>query len=271
MLRFKTIFAAVLLTEIFVSAAAWAEDAVLTVFVVRHAQRGPRALWPAEDRGKHMIGELLDGAYSTPPGEESITPLGEKQCALLGRWLKERYRFDGKVFASPSFRTVQTAAAILAAISPDLEIIPEPRLRKFTEFEMPREYAAELAKRFPGRIASPEKVESCRVSGEIPSGSAKKRTDALVRGLVFGGKTGQVLLVGHSSSLPGLIRALNDLAASPDVAIEPPARVVNCCLYVFEFDRDGRAIRISDDTANYLGEELMTSNFRKKPKSAKGK
>ena len=271
MIRFKPLFAVVLLAAVFVPAAVRAGDAVLTVFVVRHAQRGPRHLWPAEDREKHMIGELLDGAYSPPPDEQSITPLGEKQCAQLGRWLRERYHFDGRVFASPSFRTVQTAAAILAAISPDLEIIPEPRLRKITEREMPAEYAAELAKRFPGRIAPVGDAETCRISGEIPSGSAKERIDALVRGLVFGGKTGQVLIVGHSSTLPGLIRALNDLAAAPGVAIKPPARVVNCCLYVFEFDRDGRAVRIADDTANFLGKELITDNFRKKTKYAKGK
>ena len=60
----------------------FAEETALTLYVTRHAQRGPRTQWPEADREKTVIGEMIDGKI-VRVNENTITPLGEKQCQLL--------------------------------------------------------------------------------------------------------------------------------------------------------------------------------------------
>jgi len=66
---------------VFIAVAVFAGDG-LTIYVTRHAQRGPRTEWKEEDKTKYTVGEMIEGIYVNPE-EDSITPLGELQCNAL--------------------------------------------------------------------------------------------------------------------------------------------------------------------------------------------
>lgn len=257
-----------ILTIIFLAAGAFlaAEDETARiVFVTRHAQRGPRAKWPEPDREKQTAGEYLDGKYQPPAGEDSITPLGEKQGALLGAYLKKQYAFNGKVYASPAFRTMQTAFCIVSVIDPSLKIIPEPGLQGLGKRKTPGKglVSSELERRFPGRVIHADFPEEWQLAGEDAK-QLQARMQSFVSALLAREKASQILLVGHSSSLPSLIRALNSLAPDGKTAVSPSAdNVLNCCLFVFRFDRENRLIGVSLETDRYFDPSMMTSNFRK--------
>lgn len=241
------------------------DEAAQIIFVSRHAQRGPRAKWSAEDREKPTSGEYLDGKYLRPAGEDSITPLGEKQSALLGAYLKKQYGFNGRVFASPRFWTMQTACGIVSAINPSLKIVPEPLLQGLGKAKTPGKglTSEELERRFPGRVTHADYPETWRIANENPA-MLQERMNTFVRDLLAREKASQILIVGHSSSLPSLIRALNALAVDKKLVIEPTSnRILNCCLFVFRLDKEGKVIGISLETDRVFDDAMKTSNFKR--------
>ncbi len=249
------------------------EDAVLKLYVTRHAQRGARANWPEADRGKNVCGDLIDGKVSVPR-EDSITPLGEKQCVLLGQYLK-KLGFNGKVFASPCYRTMQTAVCTVKAIGPSIRIIPEPGLQGGGNRKAPAKgmSVAELVKRFPGMVQEVELPEFWKIANETTAEQRNARMEKFLDDLLKKEPAGQILLVGHSSTLPSLIIAINKRMTDKRLVIPHyPAYVVNCCLYVYHFNRNGEVVDASLENYNYLPEDMITNNFsplKKLPPPAK--
>lgn len=242
----------------------YGEDAVLTLYVTRHAQRGPRNLWPEADRKKAIRGDVIDGKILLP-SETSITPLGENQCALLGAYLK-KIGFNGNIYASPAYRTMQTAVCIADGIDPARKVIPEPGLQEGGNRNAPAKgmSIADLEKRFPGKIIKVDLPEYWMLANEFTAEQRNARMEKFLDGLLAKEKTGKVLLVGHSSTLPALIIALNKKVVDKRLIIPHyPGYVVNCCLYVFKFDKEGKITDVSLENAEYLPEEMLTNNFAK--------
>ena len=245
------------------------EDAALTLYITRHAQRGPRSQWPEADREKNVIGDLIDGKVVRPK-ENSITPLGEKQCRLLGEYLK-KLGFRGKVFSSPTLRTMQTAVCTVRAIDPAIKVIPEPRLQEGGNRKAPARgiTVAELMKRFPGNVQEVELPEFWQYANETTAEQRNERMKKFLDDLLKKETSGQVLLVGHSSTLPSLIIAVNQRMTDKRLVISHyPEYVVNCCLYVYRFDKDGKVIDATLENWNYLPEEMQTSNLSPRKKIA---
>ncbi len=256
----KTLLCGILLFSM--TLVIYGEDAVLTLYVTRHAQRGPRNLWPEADRKKAVRGDVIDGKMALP-SETSITPFGENQCALLGAYLK-KIGFTGRIYASPSYRTMQTAVCIADALDPAQKVIPEPDLQEGGNRKAPEKgmSLAELEKRFPGKITKVELPEYWKLANEFTAEQRNARMEKFLDSLLAKEKTGKVLLVGHSSTLPSLIIALNKKAVDKRLVIPHyPGYVVNCCLYVFKFDKEGNITDISLENAEYLPEDMLTNNF----------
>ncbi|MBQ7651679.1 MAG: histidine phosphatase family protein [Victivallales bacterium] len=236
------------------------EDAFRTIYITRHAQRGPRKLWPEADRGTRVLGEVVDGVYE-PTTEDTITPLGEKQCQKLGKYLESK-GFHGKVYASPRFWTMETAVGIVNAISPDLKIVPVPNLQSQAVRLVPADsyISTELERRFPGRVIHVDYPRKWLLSGEIDRSKMIARMEKVLAELLSKDK-GDMLIVGHSSSIPGLLHALNArrIADVPELTTEG---LLNCCLYVCKLNERDEVISASW-TIDFLPKEMQTSNFVK--------
>ncbi len=241
--------------------AAW-EEPVLTIYITRHAQRGPRSKWAEADRTKQMVGEFLDGKY-IPPSGDSITPLGVKQCELLGAYLK-KLNFKGKVYSSPNFRAMQTAVVTTNAIDPKLQIIPEPGLQSGGNRKEPAKgmSCGELQKRFPGKVVSVEMPEKWQLAGEFTADDRYKRMDKFFNELLKKEPKGEVLLVGHSSTIPSLLGVLNKRIVDRRLHVNA-YYVWNCCLHIFKLDKNGKVVFSSVENYNYLPEDMRTQNFGK--------
>ena len=241
--------------------AAW-DEPVLTIYITRHAQRGPRSQWPEADRKKQMVGEFLDGKYQ-PPSGDSITPLGVKQCELLGAYLK-KLNFKGKVYSSPNFRAMQTAVATTNAIDPAIKIIPDPGLQSGGNRKEPAKgmSCAELQKRFPNKVVSVEMPEKWLLAGEFTAEDRNKRMEKFLNDLLKKETRGEVLLVGHSSTIPALITVLNKRLVDRRLHVNA-YYVWNCCLHIYKFNKEGKVIFTSVENFKYLPEEMRTKNFSK--------
>ena len=237
-------------------------QAVLTIYITRHAQRADRKFWPKADRNAVTRGEMIEGKLERPE-EHSITPTGERQCRALGEYLK-KLGFRGKVIASPVFRTMQTAVITAESCDPSLKVQPEPKLQTVGRGAAPRRgmSCSELEKRFPGKVIHTEYPEFWLLPKETEKMRAERLTSVL-DGLIRGGERGGVLLVTHSSAIPFLVAALNRYAGSKTAALEYSHRddCLNCCLLIFRFNEKGKLVSSSADTRNYLVPELRTSNL----------
>ena len=264
MRRNKTLFTILLLAGTFFFAgllAAW-EEPVLTIYITRHAQRGPRSQWPEGEREKKMVGETLDGKY-LPPSGDSITPLGVKQCELLGAYLK-KLGFKGNVYSSPNFRAMQTAVSIAEAVDPALKVIPETGLQSGGNRQEPAKGMSceELEKRFPGKVTHVALPEKWQLAGEFTPEARSARMTKFLEDLLKKEPKGEVLLVGHSSTIPPLMGALDKRAVDRRLWI-PAYYVWNCSLHIYKLDRNGKVVFSSVENYNYLPEEMRTRNFLK--------
>lgn len=237
-------------------------EPVLTIYITRHAQRGPRSEWKEADRKKQMVGEMLDGKYQ-PPSGDSITPLGVEQCKLLGAYLK-KLNFKGKVYSSPNFRTMQTAVETTNVIDPAIQIIPEPLLQSGAFRKEPQKgmTCGELQKRFPNKVVSVAMPEKWILAGEFTHEARSKRMTKFLDEFLKKEKKGEVLLVGHSSTIPALLGALDKRAVDRRLWI-PAYYVWNCCLHIYKLDKKGRVVFSSVENYKYLPEEMRTQNFGK--------
>ncbi len=251
----------VLLPIVFVTAfaaSALAGEGVLKIYVTRHAQRGPREKWPEADRNAVMIGEMIDGVRR-PPAGHSITPLGVRQAEALGRQLA-KLGFAGKIYSSPNFRTMQTAVTAAMQLSPQAVVIPEPLLLNgeghLNPYNSPE--LEELQKRFPDRVAAGDPVwiardDTGRLKKPLPSMKEFFESFLSQHG------EGEFLLVGHSSTLPKLLAAIEDHIK--DDSLKLARSVANCCLFYFAFDASGVCVDSDIYNEEFLTPEMLTSNF----------
>ncbi len=237
------------------------EEAIRTIYITRHAQRGPRKLWPEADRETRVLGEVVDGVYE-PTTEDTITPLGEKQCQRLGEYLKFK-GFNGKVYASPRFWTMETAVGIINAISPELKIMPVPELQSQAVRLAPADsyISTELERRFPRRVVHVDYPKRWLLSGEIDKSKMIARMEKVLTELLAKDDKSDLLIVGHSSSIPGLLHALN-ARRLPDVPELTTEGLLNCCLYICKLNGQGKVVAASW-TIDFLPKEMQTSNFVK--------
>lgn len=194
--------------------------------------------------------------------EDALMPKGELQATLLGQYLNQQ-GFKGTIYVSPYYRTLQTATFAAKAL-PDLPMILEPRAQEVTSVKnnSGKVYKIkkcitkkEIKENFP-KVKVPRGMKfPWRYENEKQS-QLDERLGAMIDDLAKRNE-GDVFVVCHGGCMGGIVREMNKRGAE-----FPRTKVYNCCLYKFTMDTDtGKVISWSDETLNYLPDELITDNL----------
>lgn len=216
-----------------------------TIYVTRHGQRGDAKY---QVRLKNL-------------NEDRLMPKGEEQARRLGKYLKSK-EFDGTIYVSPYYRTLQTATFAAEAF-PELPMILEPRIQETAGLrnasgKVKRNKKCitrkEIKENFPN-VKIPFGVKfPWRLENESQAQQDKRVSDMIDDLLKV---EGDAFVVGHGGVMGSVIREMNKRGAE-----FPRKKVYNCCLYSFTFDTEtGKVVSSSDETLNYLPDELITDNL----------
>ncbi len=235
----KTFRAGLLLLILFSVCTLWAGEKRM-LYVVRHGQAGEKG-------------------FRSPTQETILTPLGEEQAKCAGAYLK-KIGFKGTVYASPIYRTMQTASFICDAL--DVKFIIEAGLQEHSLPKNPEDVQTivpygcsreQFAQYFPRAIIPEDYVYPWRVSKETEENRTIRMEKTLDKLLA---KTkGNLLLVTHGGSMGALRRILAKRGGAPK------GTIWNCALLVYELDENGKVISCRIDTEKYLTDMQMTNNF----------
>jgi len=194
-----------------------------------------------------------------PPGDPHLTDLGKKQAELLGRALVEQ-GFNGAIYSSPYFRTIETAQ--IAAEIVDAVVWPAPPMREYVirEGQMDGFRGATLAElaatyanvRQTNDFPYPWWTTSIESDEDI-EGRVAPLVDELAAGAA------DALLVGHGASVGGVHSHLLRRYAPEQMHY---GQIVgwNCCLSSFQLAADFSILRVMD--VSHLPEDAITSNAK---------
>lgn len=238
----KKIF--IFLISVFLSFSLFADTK--TFYFTRHGQRG--------DPKYQKKFKYCD--------EDALMPKGIEQATLLGAYLNEK-NFNGTIYVSPYYRTLQTAT-FAANQLPPMPMIIEPRVQEnsrvkdnsgkiwyikncITKKEIKQNFPnVKFGKSFkwPWRIENERQAQMDERCGNF--------IDYMIENC-----PGDAFVVSHGGILPGFVREMNKRGAE-----FPSTKVYNCCLYKFVIDCDTKkVISWEDETLNYLPDELITDNL----------
>lgn len=211
-----------------------------TVYVTRHGQVGDRNYF---DKAVRDI---------------KLTPLGSEQAELLAKYLTGKLKFNGTIYVSPLYRTIETGVFTAKLINK--KVILEPGIQEIAPKQTIRGMtSAEIEARFPG-LTIPGKTftDKWRLSFEDNDARQKRVGDTLNR--ILSESTGDLLLVGHGGIVGNLVVEFNNRLAPGANKIKGIAW--NCSLFTFELNDKNEVIR-SSYTTEYMPDEKVTNNFRK--------
>ena len=210
-----------------------------TVYVIRHGQVGIG------------IKEIK---------EPRLTDLGVKQAQAVGEYLVNKLKFNGRIYASPLYRTIETSKP--TALLLDRKIILEPGIQEMAPGPKPAPPGMTLAQingYFPDlTVPGPRFADGWRLCKETNAMRLVRVTKAL--DAILAEEKGDILLTGHGASVNDLVKALNNKRASRDVK-PVRGRAWNCALFVFELN-DKNQVTGGRYTTEYLDDRDVTSNFR---------
>lgn len=230
-----------------ISSTAFAETK--TFYVTRHGQRG--------DPKYQKKFKMCD--------EDALMPNGEEQATRLGKYLNE-LNFNGTIFVSPYYRTLQTATFAASQMNPNLPMILEPGIQEVVGV---KDNSGKVGKN--KKCISKKEIKQNFPKVKIPFGTkfpwrlsnekqaqCDQRVGELIDKLLERKNTGDIFLVGHGGVMNSVVREMNKRGAN----FQKPRTVYNCCLYEFTFDTDTKQVISSKDhTLEYLPDELITDNL----------
>ena len=215
------------------------------IYVTRHAQVGDKNMVHLASR------------------EWMITTLGKKQAELLADYLVNVKKFNGTIFVSPFYRTIETG--LITAGKLNKKVILEPGIQeiaphgkgKFMKGAQIAEYFSDQT--VPGTTFN----DNWRLSHEDNTARQLRVDKAIER--ILEESTGDILLVSHGGTCSNIVRTFNTKAAS---GVKPVKGMPwNCALFTFELDTDGK-VTSATYTTEYMTDDIVTNNFRT-PKVAK--
>lgn len=223
-----------------VAAASFFQLSARTIYITRHAQVGP------------AIKEIK---------ETRITEdLGVIQAQKLANYLVNKIKFNGTVYASPFYRTTETA--IYTAKLLNKKVILDPGLQELATSAKPAPPGMKLSqiKSYFGDITVPGKryKDGWRLCKE----NLKMRRQRVAKALdaILAETKGDILLVTHGAGVGDLTRALKDRAINKKVK-KLKGMAWNCALYIFELNDKGEVIS-GKYTTEFLDDMELTNNFR---------
>ena len=257
MKTFRTLWLAAILA---LPLALIAEDAAIVrrIFVTRHGQPDMK-----NERPRHNRGDKL------------LSPLGLKQASMLGKYLKSQ-NFNGKIYASPYLRTVETAVYIGKELG--LPVYPEACIQ-----ERVSKGGAESPVALPNLPEGGCSLAKLReIFGDGIAPDATLADNWLYKGyedwqtvhvprirrgllqLLAAQPAGDVLLVCHAGSVRGLNIAMTPPGGDPTKGVG-----WNCCLFVFGQKADGSIVQLGYvQPETYLAPEDVSSNRKYKANPA---
>lgn len=188
----------------------------------------------------------------------------ERYCTgrSFGR-LPEKIGFDGTVFVSPYFRTLETAAIACARFGAE-KMTVEPACQEVTGLKNASQPVRttkkcltkkEIKQNFPGAVVPKKMRFPWRLENERES-QADERISAFIDDLLSCTE-GDVLVVCHGGIINSVVREMNKRGAD-----FPRQKNYNCCLYSFTFDvQTNTVVRCADETLNFMPDELYTDNL----------
>ena len=212
------------------------------VYITRHGQVNPKVSFR-----KSKVREL------------ALTDLGMAQAETLAKFLVEKYKFNGKIYVSPFFRTIQTGVTVAERLK--TTVILEPGIQevakgvrpgKTMDLKMIGEFFPEMT--VPGKRYS----DPWRLFAE----GDKARYNRVEKALndILAEEKGDVLLVSHGGIVGILVNVLNRRPASTQVKWTKGISW-NCALFVFELDENNKKIN-GVFTTEFMADKDVTSNFR---------
>ena len=212
------------------------------VYITRHGQVNSK-----ESFRKNKVREL------------ALTELGVNQAGALAKFLVEKYKFNGGIYVSPFFRTIQTGVTVAEQLKS--KVILEPGIQevakgvrpgKTMDIKMIQEMFPEMT--VPGtRYADPWRLFAENDKARYQR--VKKALDA-----ILAEEKGDVLLVSHGGIVSILVNILNKRPASKQVEWTHGISW-NCALFVFELDENNKKIN-GVFTTEFMADKDVTSNFR---------
>ena len=217
-----------------------------TFYFVRHGQRG-------DLRYQKTFKECK---------EDCLMPKGVLQAQAVGEYLK-KLGFEGTVFVSPYYRTLETASLACERMGIK-KMILEPRVQEVTGLKSLSKPVGitkkclskkEIKQNFP-QVVIPKKVKfPWRLENE-KSDFADERISLLIEDFLKNTE-GDLLVVCHGGIMNSIVREMNKRGAA-----FPRQKNYNCCLYSFTFDeKTQKIIRFADETPNFMPNELYTDNL----------
>lgn len=230
-----------LLMLLFSAAAVFAER---TIYITRHGQ----------------IGDTRIRAFN---GEHALTELGKLQAKQLGNYLKGK-KFNGIIYSSPLYRTMQTSE-IIAKIN-NCAVLIDPGLQEYAPILPERNNGkygicaegcnkSDIKKYFPQMKLSARFTYPWRLMNE-PEKMRHKRSERTLNA-ILAETAGDILLVGHSATVKSLMFVLSKRSAKPITAIP-----WNCCLVTVTLDNNNKVTAFTVETDRFLKPEQTTNNFR---------
>ena len=210
-----------------------------TLYITRHGQRGDKRY------------------YDEAVREPKLTPLGVEQATLLAHYLRDTCKFDGEILVSPLLRTLETALPTARLLH--RKMILEPGIQEMAPSKKPLRGMtfAEIEERFPGlTVKGAAFTEPWRLYNEDAAARRERTAKALKR--ILADHKGDLLLVGHGSSVGDLRRCLD-----PRLPKGKKVRGViwNCSLFIYELDENDRPVSCRYVT-EFMPDEKITNNFR---------
>jgi len=218
----------------------------MRIFIARHGQVLPTG--------------QTNCAFDTSRDDPALTPLGEKQAALLGEEMR-RSGFRGKIISSPFSRTLNTAAHVARALG--LSFLIDPRFREIVQQE-------EGLSGFEGKNLGQMKALFPEIAQEslpypwwtIHKNSMEEIIDR-VRPLIKEclSQEEDCLLIGHGASTQAAVRILLNGKKAEEMGEICRGDNLNCSLSEFSIENGViLPVRIHDHA--HLPAPMFTSNQR---------
>ena len=193
----------------------------------------------------------------TSGGDPSLTRLGVEQAKLLARRIQE-IGFDGKIYASPYLRTVETASEIAKLFGIKMILTPEIQERTHKEGipDIKGRSLAELDKLFPSLISKDSKLSDNWVYAD----NFGEKLDARVAETIeeaLEGDCGDFILVGHKATVKA---ALKYLCKKANCQVD--TEIWNCELVYFIALPDG-SIKFVSSGVDFIPPGKVTNNFKR--------
>jgi len=192
------------------------------------------------------------------PADPDLSDLGRKQARLLGQRLKDQ-NFQGPIYSSPYWRTIETANEIAEVL--DTVIIPTAEMREY--FIRENQLAgfqgatpADLQATYPRVQTNPTFPYPWWTTQIESNDMVEARVAPLINTLV--NHQTDALLVGHGASVTGAHRYILRHHA-PD-QLNHGQRSWNCILSSFQFTPTFKTINLM--STDHLPNEAITNNAK---------